>query len=472
MFRPLLLLPSPYKKINELETRSASLTACYREPIRPRLLLVWSLLIAGSCWSHAHGNPVYSVTGLAVGSRVQFDSEAYHEYRCGPSQVFDGLTFCVKTTDDTDQRGPFVAYDGLLHSGDGTVGYVSRYQDPAYWRDGEVKDDIDYYSRQLGEQPTILKMPTREGIPNGVIAMWGKVVLEPVDDKSQKILAAGKNPKIGVLIDFIGNYERSEKDNLPVYRVSGGAGFIWAASWDSNGRGNLRMLAINPSELPTPANLDPPNQVEAHQSASNPLASFAQKSLDESVGIGFFVSAEGHILTDGLLVKECRDITSSHGGHITRIAFDETSDLALFMSSEKPNAWASLRGESAPQVAEPVMTMGFPIGTISALAGLGNDRRMIQISTPVQAANSGSPLLDRSGSVVGIVAGKLNAIQVAETTGETTENVTFAVSLGTIQSFLDSHAVPYVSNDSTQSKNYADIATEAMRYTVLLECAR
>jgi S1-C subfamily serine protease len=109
------------------------------------------------------------------------------------------------------------------------------------------------------------------------------------------------------------------------------------------------------------------------------------------------------------------------------------------------------------------MTMGFPIGTISALAGLGNDRRMIQISTPVQAANSGSPLLDRSGSVVGIVAGKLNAIQVAETTGETTENVTFAVSLGTIQSFLDSHAVPYVSNDSSQSKNYADIATEAMR---------
>src|ERR1700720_908096 len=163
---------------------------------------------------------------------------------------------------------------------------------------------------------------------------------------------------------------------------------------------------------------------------------------------------------------------SFHGGHITKIAFDKTSDLALLMSSEKPNAWASLRGESAPQLAEPVVTMEFPIATIYALAGLGNDRRMIQISTPVQAANSGSPLLDRSGSVVGIVAGKLNAIQVAETTGETTENVTFAVNLGTIQSFLDSHAVPYVSNDSTQSKNYADIAAAAMRYTVLLECAR
>jgi S1-C subfamily serine protease len=290
--------------------------------------------------------------------------------------------------------------------------------------------------------------------------------------KSQKILAAGKNPKIGALIDFIGNYERSEKNNLPVYRVSGGAGFIWAASWDSNGRGTLRMLAINPLELPTPANLNPPNQVEANQSASNPLASFAQKSLDESIGIGFFISAEGHILTDGLVARECRDITSSHGGHITRIAFDETSDLALLMSSEKPDAWASLRGGSAPQVAETVMTMTFPVGIISAPAGFGNDRRMIQISTPVQPGNSGSPLFDQSGNVVGIVSGELNTIQVAETRSETTQNVNFAVNLGTIQSFLGSHAVPYVLNDSTETKKYADIAAEAMRYTVLLECAR
>jgi S1-C subfamily serine protease len=142
------------------------------------------------------------------------------------------------------------------------------------------------------------------------------------------------------------------------------------------------------------------------------------------------------------------------------------------MSSEKPNACASFRGGIAPQVAEPVMTIGFPVGTISALSGLGNDRRMIQISTPVQPVNSGSRLLDRSGSVVGIVAGKLNALQVAQTKSETTENMSFAVDLATILSFLDSHAVPYVSNDSTQSKNYAGIVAEAMRYTVLLECAR
>src|ERR1700730_13856569 len=117
------------------------------------------------------------------------------------------------------------------------------------------------------------------------------------------------------------------------------------------------------------------------------LRRLLRNRLATLLGIGFFVSAEGHFLTDGLLTRDCQHITSSHGGNITKMAFDQTSDLALW----------------------------FPVRTISALAGLWNDRRMIQISTPVQPGNSGSPLLDQSGNVVGIVAGKLNAIQVAET---------------------------------------------------------
>ena len=474
LLRDSVFIPVSVDRYNEIQTAFRIITRMRErdsDAMRTCLSVVLGILIAGDCWSLAYGNPTYSVTGVAIGSRVHFDSESYQEYHCGPSQVFDGLTLCVKRTDDTESRGPFIAYDGLLHSRDGTVVYVSRYQDPAYWRAGEVKDDIDYYSRELGQEPTILTMPTRKGFPNGLIATWGKLVLEPVDGENLKILAAGKNPKIGVLIDFVGDYGRSTRNDLPVYRVSGGAGFIWAASWDSNGRGTLRMLAVNPSELPNPANLNPPNQVEANHSDSNALASFAQKPVDELVGMGFFVSAEGHILTNSTAVRDCRNITSSHDGHIKKIAVDGTSDLALLKSSEKPSAWASFRGDNQPRVAEPVMIMGFPIGTISALAGLGNDRRMLQISTPSQLGNSGIPVLDQSGSVAGIVAEKMNAVQVAGATGHITQNATFAVSLGTIQSFLDSHAVPYVINDRTGTKNYVDIAAEAMRYTVLLDCS-
>ena len=97
---------------------------------------------------------------------------------------------------------------------------------------------------------------------------------------------------------------------------------------------------------------------------------------------------------------------------------------------------------------------------------------MMRISNPIQLDNSGSPLLDRSGNVVGIVARRLNPIQIADTTSGITENINSAVSLKTIKSFLDSHAVPYVLKDSIETKSYADLAAEAMRYTVLLECVR
>jgi hypothetical protein len=52
------------------------------------------------------------------------------------------------------------------------------------------------------------------------------------------------------------------------------------------------------------------------------------------------------------------------------------------------------------------------------------------------------------------------------------QNVNFAVSLGTLQSFLNTHGVPYGLDNSDSNKTYADIAADAMRYTVLLECAR
>jgi hypothetical protein len=74
--------------------------------------------------------------------------------------------------------------------------------------------------------------------------------------------------------------------------------------------------------------------------------------------------------------------------------------------------------------------------------------------------------------VVGIVARRLNPIQIAATTSGTSENINFAVSLKTIKSFLDTNAVPYVLKDSIETKSYADIAAETMRYTVLLECTR
>jgi S1-C subfamily serine protease len=215
-------------------------------------LLGFATVIATATTAFAQ-NASYSVGGLTLGEKVHFDSKTYRQYHCSPSQQFEGFIWCQTKKEERERRGPFKAYYSILHSRDGTAIYINRFQEPAYWDDEEIERDIKRYSQKVGEEPRIIKGPSRLGLPETRIAVWGKVVLEPLDNESRKILAADKNVKRGVLIDTIGNYTKSAQDNLPLYRLTGGAGFVWIAS-NKNGRGILRILAINPSayEVQTP----------------------------------------------------------------------------------------------------------------------------------------------------------------------------------------------------------------------------
>jgi S1-C subfamily serine protease len=193
-----------------------------------------------------------------------------------------------------------------------------------------------------------------------------------------------------------------------------------------------------------------------------------------SSGTGFFVSETGHVVTNAHVVKGCQTVRSSRGDVLREVSVDKESDLALLIASEKPDAVAQLRGGRGARVGESVVAIGFPLsrllspdpkvttGVISALSGPGNDRRRVQITAPIQPGNSGGPLLGENGSVVGVVVSRLS--------GEAFQNVNFAVSLGTLQSFLNTNSIPYALDDSKATKTSADIAAEATNYTVRLEC--
>jgi S1-C subfamily serine protease len=203
-----------------------------------------------------------------------------------------------------------------------------------------------------------------------------------------------------------------------------------------------------------------------------------------STGTGFFVSENGHVVTNAHVVDGCRTVRASRGGALSKVSTDDASDLAVYIASEKSTAIARLRGGRGARAGEAVVTIGFPLtgllssdpivttGIISALSGLRNDRRTIQITAPLQAGNSGGPLLGENGSVVGVVVAKLDAMKVADAIGDMPQNVNFAVSLGTLQSFLNANDVPYLLDDAKVTKSPADIAAEAARYTVLIECLR
>ena len=83
------------------------------------------------------------------------------------------------------------------------------------------------------------------------------------------------------------------------------------------------------------------------------------------------------------------------------------------------------------------------LGNISALSGIRDDSRYLQISAPVQAGNSGGPLLDTSGNLVGVVSSKLNAMKVMQASDDLPQNVNFAIKSGTLANFLDANRVTY-----------------------------
>jgi S1-C subfamily serine protease len=130
-----------------------------------------------------------------------------------------------------------------------------------------------------------------------------------------------------------------------------------------------------------------------------------------------------------------------------------------------------------------VVAIGFPFhgmltsdftvttGIVSSLGGLRNDTRFLQISAAVQPGNSGGPLLDSEGQLVGIVSGKLDTLRIVRATGDIPENINFAIKTGMLRDFLDNSAISY--QTTTESKGElktSDIAQNARKFTLLISC--
>ncbi len=95
---------------------------------------------------------------------------------------------------------------------------------------------------------------------------------------------------------------------------------------------------------------------------------------------------------------------------------------------------------------------------------------MLQISAPVQPGNSGGPLMDMSGAVVGVVVSKLNAAMIMEVTGDIPQNVNFALKANVAKSFLESHGIEYESVSNRRELSVPDVADAAREFTVRVLC--
>jgi S1-C subfamily serine protease len=205
-------------------------------------------------------------------------------------------------------------------------------------------------------------------------------------------------------------------------------------------------------------------------------------------GSGFFVNNSGDIVTNYHVIKHCLAITVNQDGVQTNakvIASDQESDVAVLRTGLTPERFAYFADVGFEnRLGEDIITIGYPLygvlsskpnlttGNISALAGLKGDERYLQISAPIQPGNSGGPLIGNKGLVYGVVQSKLNAILLAQFTGDIPQNVNFAVKGNSAIKLLEVSGVKFSTQKSTDriKMDTPDIADDATQYTLQVMC--
>lgn len=201
-------------------------------------------------------------------------------------------------------------------------------------------------------------------------------------------------------------------------------------------------------------------------------------------GSAFFISADGVAVTAAHVVKGCGRVESPRWGAVKVLASDPQADLAVLKTASASGQFVPLRIRG-PKLGEPMSAAGYPLGqllgsglkvttgVVSGLSGPGGDRGLFQLSAPIQPGNSGGPVIDAAGALIGVTSAKLDEVRLVEATGVFPQNVNFAVPVTVLQSFLDENGVAYRTAPAAAAAPGPAGSTTAMPgYTFSVVCSR
>lgn len=162
-----------------------------------------------------------------------------------------------------------------------------------------------------------------------------------------------------------------------------------------------------------------------------------------SMGTGWPV-AEGLVVTNYHVIAGYQDImlvrTDKQQISASVYEIDQKNDIALLRVNDVDMLPAALAvSENKTSIGAEVFTIGYPhtdimgsqpkltSGIVNSLSGFQDDKRTFQVSVAVQSGNSGGPLINMNGEVIGIVTSKLSAMKVFRWTGDLPQNVNYAM---------------------------------------------
>lgn len=210
------------------------------------------------------------------------------------------------------------------------------------------------------------------------------------------------------------------------------------------------------------------------------VASVEPDPAPSGSGTGFVVTSAGHLLTNQHVISGCGTL-SVDGQVATVLAEDAVFDLALLQVDQLSGVAPAVFAGSPARLNSDVTVVGYPLsgllgglnvtrGAVTSTKGVGGDGINMQISAPVQPGNSGGPVLNGAGQVVGVVVARLSDDFGMENYGVVPQNVNFAIRGEIAKLFLAQNGVEPVVVEPGAVLSPEDLAEEAQGFTRLVVC--
>ena len=194
-----------------------------------------------------------------------------------------------------------------------------------------------------------------------------------------------------------------------------------------------------------------------------------------SSGTGFFVSSNGHIVSNFHVIDGCSNVKLVYNDReidTETLAVDKINDLAILKVNIKPKKIYAVSTEDA-KLLEDVIVAGYPLGkniseaikassgTITALAGVGDNYSEFQTDAALNSGNSGGPILDQKGNVIGVAVSKIQA--------EGVEGFNFGIKSSVLRIFANANNIKLLPQNN-RSKNKSQLRELITNATVYLDC--
>lgn len=198
-------------------------------------------------------------------------------------------------------------------------------------------------------------------------------------------------------------------------------------------------------------------------------------------GTGFYI-APTTLITAAHVVEGCRAVAMIDGTPLEVLNTDSSLDLAVLSGATDAGYWLKLSALEVPKLGEQVTALGYPYytsldqgltvtsGNVSALRGADGSSNRVMVTAPVQPGNSGGPLLNKKGAVIGVVVSRIDDIAVLEETGSLPQNMNFAVPSGPLLTFLAQSRITRPQGSGTGGDISADIPAGVTGAVVPLHC--